>query len=42
MIYWKIYQEEALNNAKGREKTKNHTKPNKQKVGFLKKHKPKK
>ena len=26
--------------AKGREKTKNPTKPNKQKVGFLKKHKP--
>jgi hypothetical protein len=29
--------------AKGREKTKNPTKPNKQKVGFMKKHKkPKK
>ena len=28
--------------AKGREKTKNPTKPNKQKVGYLKKHKPKK
>ena len=28
--------------AKGREKTKNPTKPNKQKVGFLKKHKHKK
>jgi len=25
--------------AKGREKTKNPTKPNKQKVGFMKKHK---
>ena len=28
--------------AKGREKTKKPTKPNKQKVGFMKKHKPKK
>jgi transcriptional regulator with XRE-family HTH domain len=28
--------------AKGREKTKNPIKPNKQKMGFLKKHKPKK
>jgi len=28
--------------AKGREKTKNPTKPNKQKVGFMKKHKSKK
>ena len=31
---------EKNRHAKGREKTKNPTKPNKQKVGFLKKHKP--
>ena len=33
---------EKNRHAKGREKTKNPTKPNKQKVGFMKKHKPKK
>ncbi len=38
---WKASSE--ARHAKGREKTKNPTKPNKQKVGFMKKHKkPKK
>jgi len=37
---WKASSE--LRHARGREKTKNPSKPNKQKVGFLKKHKPKK
>ena len=37
---WKASSE--TRHAKGREKTKNPTKPNKQKVGFMKKHKPKK
>ena len=34
---WKASSESR--HAKGREKTKNPTKPNKQKVGFMKKHK---
>ena len=34
---WKATSKDR--HAKGREKTKNPTKPNKQKVGFLKKHK---
>ena len=34
--------ESKVRHAKGREKTKNPTKPNKQKVGFMKKHKSKK
>ena len=34
--------ESKKRHTKGREKTKNPTKPNKQKVGFMKKHKPKK
>ena len=37
---WKSSSQDR--HAKGREKTKNPTKPNKQKVGFMKKHKPKK
>jgi len=37
---WKASSKDR--HAKGREKTKNPTKPNKQKVGFMKKHKPKK
>ena len=38
---WKASSQDR--HAKGREKTKNPTKPNKQKVGFMKKHKkPKK
>ena len=37
---WKASSKER--HAKGREKTKNPIKPNKQKMGFLKKHKPKK
>ena len=37
---WKASSKDR--HAKGREKTKNPTKPNKQKVGFLKKHKYKK
>ena len=37
---WKASSKDR--HAKGREKTKNPTKPNKQKVGFLKKHKHKK
>jgi len=39
-IAWKASSQDR--HAKGREKTKNPTKPNKQKVGFLKKHKHKK
>ena len=35
---WKATSKER--HTKGREKTKNPTKPNKQKLGFLKKHKP--
>ena len=37
---WKASSQDR--HAKAREKTKNPTKPNKQKVGFMKKHKPKK
>ena len=37
---WKASSQDR--HAKGREKTKNPTKPNKQKVGFMKKHKSKK
>jgi hypothetical protein len=37
---WKASSKER--HAKGREKAKNPIKPNKQKMGFLKKHKPKK
>ena len=37
---WKATSKER--HTKGREKTKNPTKPNKQKLGFLKKHKYKK
>ena len=37
---WKASSKDR--HAKGREKTKNPTKPNKQKVGFMKKHKSKK
>jgi len=37
---WKASSKQR--HTKGREKTKNPTKPNKQKVGFMKKHKPKK
>jgi len=37
---WKASSQDRQ--ARGREKTKNPTKPNKRKVGFMKKHKPKK
>ncbi len=38
----KEWEDWKASSAKGRKKTKNPTKPNKQKVGFMKKHKPKK
>ena len=38
----KEWEDSKASSAKGRKKTKNPTKPNKQKVGFMKKHKPKK